>query len=677
MSKNYEALFTPLKVGGVILKNRIVLCAMGGTNPIGFEGTFSEGHRDYYIARAKANVGLMIPGVANVGTASKGHRWLYEERELFLGPMKQLMDDIHAYGSRFFFQLGTSFGRSQMVFPGMEKMPREMVEKMLVAPSDGMPNVWAPELKHRALTLEEIQETIQAYARTAALCREAGIDGVEIHAVHEGYLLDQFTLANMNHRTDEYGGSLENRLRFATEIIRAIKELCGKDFPVSVRYSVASKIRGGFNQAALPGEAYTEFGRSMEESPAVARMLQEAGADMLNADNGSYDSWFWAHPPVYMPMACNLPEVSYLKQFVDIPVICAGRMNDPEIAAEAVRTGKVDGVGIARQLLCDPDWCDKVRAGDLEDIRPCIACHNGCFPVTRYKGLSCGMVGHMGRCALNPVTFREKELELKPAEKKKKIAVIGGGIGGMEAARLLALRGHDVTLYEKTGELGGVFLAAAAPDFKEMDKKLIAWYIRQLEKLPVKIQLNTTITPEGLKALDAEEIILATGAKARKLPIPGFDGPNTVEAVDYLLGRKSVGDRVVIIGGGLTGCEIAYDLALKGKKSVIVEMQDDILKVMGLSAANSNMLREIIRYYGIEVHVSTALQEIREGEVLAKDESGEVLHIPADSVILSVGYVPGAELDTGEARVHVLGDAHKVGNLMTVIYEAYDVAYKL
>ena len=563
-----------------------------------------------------------------------------------------------------------------MVFPGMDKMPRDMVNKMLVAPSDGMPNVWAPELKHRALTIEEIKETIQAYARTAALCKEAGIDGVEIHAVHEGYLLDQFSMANMNHRTDEYGGSLENRLRFATDIIRAIKALCGKDYPVSVRYSVASKIRG-FNQAALPGEAYTEFGRSMEESPAAARILQEAGADMLNADNGSYDSWFWAHPPMYMPMACNLPEVSYLKQFVDIPVICAGRMNDPDIAADAVRSGKVDGVGIARQLLCDPDWCDKVRDGELEDIRPCIACHNGCFPVTRYKGLSCGMVGHMGRCALNPVTFREKELELKRAERKKKVAVVGGGIGGMEAARLLALRGHTVTLYEKGGELGGVFRAAAAPEFKEQDKKLIAWYIRQLKKLPVELRLNTTVTAEDLKAMDAEEIIVATGSKPRKLPIPGFDGPNAVEAVDYLLGNKPVGEKVVIIGGGLTGCEIAYDLALNGKKPVIVEMQDDILKIMGLSAANSNMLREIIRYYEIPVHVSTALREIREGEVLAKDENGEVLHIPADSVILSVGYVPDGDLGDGDPRVHVLGDAHKVGNLMSVIWEAYDIAYQI
>ena len=415
----------------------------------------------------------------------------------------------------------------------------------------------------------------------------------------------------------------------------------------------------------------------MEESPAAARILQEAGADMLNADNGSYDSWFWAHPPMYMPMACNLPEVSYLKQFVDIPVICAGRMNDPDIANDAIVSGKVDGVGIARQLLCDPDWCDKVRDGELEDIRPCIACHNGCFPVTRYKGLSCGMNGHMGRCALNPVTFREKELELKPAEKAKKIAVIGGGIGGMEAARLLAMRGHKVTLYEKEGELGGVFRAAAAPEFKEMDKKLIAWYIRQLEKLPVEIRLNTAVTPEELKTLDAEEIIVATGAKARKLPVPGFDGPNAVEAVDYLLGNKPVGEKVVIIGGGLTGCEIAYDLALKGKKPVIVEMQDDILKIMGLSAANSNMLREIIRYYEIPVHLSTALQEIRAGEVLAKDETGKTLSIPADSVILSVGYVPAPLAGEEDPKIHVLGDAGKVGNLMTVIYQAYDIAYKL
>ncbi len=668
----YEALFTPLKVGSVTLKNRIILTAMGGTSPIGFGGQFEERTRAYYVARAKANVGLMIPGVTAVSGGGFGKKWLYESEELFRGPLKQLMDEIHPYGAKFFLQLGAGFGRSQMVFPGMDKMPPEALKASMVAPSDGLPNVWDPNVKHRALTKQEIQDIVEAYGKTARLCREAGIDGVEIHAVHEGYLLDQFAMANMNHRTDEYGGSLENRLRFATDIIRAIKAEAGEDYPVSVRYSVANKIRG-FNQGALPGEDYVEFGRSMEESPAAARILEAAGADLLNADNGSYDSWFWAHPPVYMPMACNLPEVSYLKQFVNIPVACAGRMNDPEIAADAVETGKVDAVGIARQLLADFEWCDKVRQERLEDIRPCIACHNGCFAISHFKGNPCGF-GSMGNCALNPVTLHETEMELKSAEKPKKVAVIGGGVGGMEAARLLALRGHSVTLYEKSGELGGVFLAAAAPDFKEQDKKLIRWYIRELEKLPVELKLNTEIT--DLKTLDAEEIIVATGAKPRKLPVPGFEGENTVEAIDYLLGRKSVGENVVVIGGGLTGCEIAYDLALHGKKATILEMQDDILKIMGLSMANSSMLRELIRYYDIGVHVSAKLKEIRPGQVIAETEEGE-LTLPADSVILSVGYVPDPLPAEGDGRVHILGDANKVGNLNTVIKEAYTLAYAI
>ncbi len=672
--ENYEALFTPLKIGSITLKNRIVLCAMGGTSPVGFGGQFEERTRKYYIARAKANVGLMIPGVTAVSGGGFGKRWLYESEELFRGPLRQLMDEIHPYGAKFFLQLGAGFGRSQLLFGGMDKMPAEMLKNTMVAPSDDLPNVWDPSVKHRALTVEEIHDIIDAYAKTAVLCREAGVDGVEIHAVHEGYLLDQFAMANMNHRQDEYGGSLENRLRFATDIIRAIKAACGDDYPVSVRYSVASKMRG-FNEGALPGEAYVEFGRSMEESPAAARILQAAGADMLNSDNGSYDSWFWAHPPVYMPMACNLPEVSYLKQFVDIPVICAGRMNDPDIAAEAIESGKVDGVGIARQLLADPQWCDKVRDGRLEDIRPCIGCHNGCFAVSHFKGNPCGF-GSMGNCALNPVTLHEEEMELKPADTPKRIAVIGGGIGGMEAARLCSLRGHKVTLYEKSDRLGGVFIAAAAPEFKEQDKKLIRWYIHELEKLPVDIRMNTEIRAEDLASLEADEIIVATGAKPRKLPVPGFDGANTVEAIDYLLGKKSVGERVVVIGGGLTGCEIAYDLALHGKKAAIVEMQDDILKIMGLSAANSNMLREIIRYYDIDVHVSASLKEIRPGEVVADTEEGE-LRLPADTVILSVGYVPDDPIGGGDARVHLLGDAEKVGNLNTVIRAAYDLAYRL
>ena len=661
---SYDALFTPLRIGGVTIKNRIILCAMGGTNPLGFDGRFEPAKRDYYLARAKANVGLMIPGV--IGLGSRGN-WLYEKEDLFLGPVKELMDELHAYGSKFFLQLGAGFGRSMMVFTGME-LPEAALKQTMVAPSDGLPNVWKPEVKHRGLTVEEIHEIVEAYGKTAALCKRAGIDGVEIHAVHEGYLLDQFAMANMNHRTDEYGGSLENRLRFACECIRSIKAACGEDYPVSVRYSVASKIRG-FNQGALPGENYVEFGRSLEESPAAARLLEAAGADLLNADNGSYDSWYWAHPPVYMPMSCNLPEVSYLKNFVHIPVACAGRMHDPAVAAKAVAEGAIDAVGVARQLLCDPDWCDEIREGREEDVRPCIACHNGCFAVSHYKGNSCTFAS-MGECALNPQTFHEKERAIVPAEAPKRVAVIGGGIAGMEAARVLRLRGHAVTLYEKSGELGGVFIAAAAPAFKEQDKKLLRWYERQMEKLGVDVRLNSPV--DSLDALEADAVLVATGAEARKLPIPGFDGPNAVEAIDYLRGRKAVGERVAVIGGGLTGCEIAYDLALKGKKPVIVEMQDDILKLRGLSAANSNMLRELIRYYNIGVRLETALKEITPAGVRLAGPEGESF-LEADSVILSVGYVPVNPFPA-DPRVTVIGDAAGVGNLMTVIRAAFDAA---
>jgi 2-enoate reductase len=646
---------------------------MGGTNPIGFGGKFEEKTRAYYVERAKANVGLMIPGVTAV-RGMMGESWLYEAEDLFMGPLKNLMEEIHAYGSKFFLQLGAGFGRAQMVFPGMENH-MEAVKEMMVAPSDGLPNVWDPSIKHRAMTVSEITELVEGYAKTAALCKRAGIDGVEIHAVHEGYLLDQFTIANTNHRTDAYGGSLENRLRFAKEIIRAIKAACGEDYPVSVRYSVASKMRG-FNQGALPGEAYKEFGRSMEESPAVARLLEAAGADMLNADNGSYDAWYWAHPPVYMPTACNLPEVSYIKQFVKIPVVCAGKMDDPDIAVHAVECGMVDGVGIARALLADPQWCDKVREGRLADIRPCIGCHNGCFAISHFKGVPCGF-GRMGTCAVNPVTMREAEFALEPAQVKKNIAVIGGGIGGMETARLCALRGHTVTLYEKSGELGGVYRAAAAPDFKEADKRLIQWYVRELCDHQVLVKLKTEITGKLPDTLDADEIIIATGSVPKKLPIPGFDGPNTIEAIPYLLGEKEAGDNVVIVGGGLTGCEIAYDLARRGKKAVIVEMQDDILKIPGLSAANSNMLREIIRYYEIGVHLSSIVTEIKEDGVFVSAPEGEVF-IPADSVILSVGYDSYIPFENRSLKnIHVIGDASKVGNLLTVIEQAYQLAYSL
>ena len=678
MSDRYSALFSPVKIGNVTLKNRVILTAMGGTSFLGHDGKFNPHIRDYYMERVKGGVALIVPGVTGVKDMNG---YLYEKEDIFLGPVREVIDEIHSYGAKYFFQLGAGFGRAQLIGlgPGMDEATRNA---LMVAPSDGIPNVWMPDLKHRGLTVEEIHDLVDAFGKSALMCKKAGIDGVEIHAIHEGYLLDQFTISNTNGRTDEYGGSLENRFRFITEVIREIKKTCGEDFPVMIRYSVSSKMRG-FNKGALPGEDYEEFGRSLEESPAAARLLEAAGADALDADNGSYDSWWWAHPPVYMPLHCNFPEVSYIKKFVNIPVFCAGRMEDPEFADKVIAAGEIDGIGVARQFLADPEWLNKAREGREEDIRPCIACHNGCFGISLVRSpVSRGV--SMAHCAINPTAMEETEWDLRPAEEKKRIAVVGGGVGGMEAARILTLRGHEVTLFEKSDELGGVFIAAAAPSFKEKDKKLLDWYRHQMEKLNVDVRLSTEATAELLSGYD--EVIVATGSSPRRLALPGLDDPNVLEAIEYLRGTKETGKDVVIIGGGLTGCEIAYDLALKGKKPVIVEMQDDILQVPGLCAANSNMLREIIRYHEIPVLTSSVFEGVRsDGKLTVSVRTGgEEKVLETDSVIMSVGYVPVRTVsDALESagypaeKVHVIGDAHEVGNLMSVIREAYELCYEL
>lgn len=498
------------------------------------------------------------------------------------------------------------------------------------------------------------------------MAQKAGIDGIEIHAVHEGYLLDQFAISSLNFRTDEYGGSLENRLRFTTEIIQGIKDRCGDDYPVIVRYSVASKMRG-LNKGALPGEAFEEYGRSLEESPAVARLLESAGCDALDVDNGSYDAWYWAHPPVYMPYGCNLPEAAYLKHFVEIPIICSGRMEDPDVALSAIVNKQVDGIGIARQLLADPEWCLKIKNEDLKNIRPCIACHNGCFGrLTSGKNVS---------CALNPAALQEDTYRITPAQKKKHVVVVGGGIGGMEAARVCALRGHHVSLYEKTDHLGGVFIAAAAPSFKEADKKLIDWYTEQISKLNIEVYLNEEITTEKLNKIQADAVIISTGDRERKLNIPGADSDNVISAIDFLLDKKTIGDRIAVIGGGLTGCEIACTLGEKGKKVIILEMQDDILKVPGLCKANSDMLREMIRYLDIRVMTGVRVSKISDNKVIVQ-ANGQDETLAVDTVITSIGYIPNNEaigIKEG-VPVYTVGDAAKVGNLLSAIWGAYDVA---
>ena len=684
MDAKYDALFTPWKIGNVEIKNRIVLCPMGGTSLFGWmePNHFDKEAAKFFLERAKNNVGLIIPGIAPLKD-TLGGRWLYQNKRMFK-KLKGFMDEIHATGAKVFIQLTAGMGRSWAITdhivplhknPVLRTIAKPIIDTgyQLASPSE-LPARWAPDITTRPLTVKEIKQIIKAFAKTAALCKAAGVDGVEVHAVHEGYLLDQFTLQYTNKRTDDYGGSFENRYRFPVEVVKAIKAACGDDYPVSLRYSVESKVKD-FCVGAVPGEEYTEIGRDMEESERAARYLQDAGYDMLNADNGTYDSWYWAHPPMYMPQNCNLDDVAHIKSCVDIPVVCAGRM-EPDVGAQAVAEGRIDGVGVARQFLADPAWVTKLIDERLEDIRPCICCHAGCFNFSHYKGhandQSFGDTRGLARCALNPETMQSKKYYIEPAKKAKKIAVIGGGIGGMETAIVCAKRGHSVTLYEKSDKLGGVFIAAAAPSFKEKDRDLIAWYIREVAKLPIEVKLNTEVT--DIKSLDADEIIIATGAVPNRIPIKGFE--LGIEAVDFLLGNKEVGENVVIVGGGLTGCEIAYELYLQGKKPTIVEMKDDLIAVGGVCLANASFLRDFFAANKVPVHLETAVSEISEDGVTVKDKDGKSFKIDADSVILSVGYKSAPLVSKGR-KVHVVGDACEVGNLRTVIWQAWDVAMKL
>ena len=686
MDAKYEALFTPWKVGNVEIKNRIVLCPMGGTSLFGwFELTgckFDKEAAKFFLERAQNNVGLIIPGIAPLRDTIWG-RWLWQNEKMF-DDLAEFVEEIHKTGAKIFIQLTAGMGRSWAITDHIAPLHKNKLLRSIIKPvidtshelasPSPLPSRWDPSITTPEMTVEQIHEIIEAFAKTAALCKKAGVDGVEVHAVHEGYLLDQFTMEWTNHRTDEYGGSFENRYRLPVEIVKAIKEACGEDFPVSLRYSVESKVKG-FREGAVPGEVYTEVGRNMAESEKAAKYLQDAGYDMLNADNGTYDSWYWSHPPMYMPQNCNLEDVSHIKKFVDIPVVCAGRM-EPDVGAWAVAEGKIDGVGIARQFLADGEWITKLIEDRLEDIRPCICCHNGCFNFCSHKGHANdqSLFDTMGlaRCAINPETMQSRKYKIKPARKVKRIAIVGGGIGGMETALVCAKRGHKVTIYEKSDKLGGVFIAAAAPSFKEKDRELIAWYRREIARHDIEVKFNVEV--KTVSEVNADEIIIATGSRPVTIPIPGVE--KGIQAIDFLLGKAEVGENVTIIGGGLTGCEIAYELYLQGKKPTIVEMKEDLIAVTGVCLANSSYLRDFFKANKVPVHLETAVCEIQDDGVLVKDRNGMNYKIAADSVILSTGYKRNP-LAEKTAKIHLVGDCDSVGNLRTVIWQAWDVAMRL
>ena len=440
----HAPLFQPLTIGKLTIPNRF--CAGPLTLP-SLQGPFGEFSQDglaYFEARAKGGFGLIYTGAFHPDTLVDPVHPLDSKQPLkapktFQRTAVELLERLDAYGAKMLPQVSMGYGRNA---PGC------------FCPSE-IPYYHDPARLAPALTRDQIRQKIDQMVATAAFLKQCGFPGIEVHAMHWGYLLDQFAMTFMNHRTDEYGGALENRLRCAREILEGVKAACGSDFVVSMRLALKSYIKG-YNQPSLHGE--DEVGRTLEEGLEIARRLEAYGYDCLSVDFGQYDSFYYAAPPCYMEKGRVIPLAAAVKEQVKIPILCGGRMNDPALAAQAIAEGKMDGVVLGRASLADPDFPRKVAMGCPQEIRPCIGCNQGCIGALK--------IGRRTGCAVNPQAAREATFGTVPAGKKKSVLVVGGGVAGMEAARAAALRGHKVTLWEQGDALGGNLIPAGAHDFK-------------------------------------------------------------------------------------------------------------------------------------------------------------------------------------------------------------------
>ena len=510
------------------------------------------------------------------------------------------------------------------------------LSKNNIVPSENS-NRFDPSVIHREITKEEIERLIKKFTESAAIAKMAGFDGVEVHAVHEGYLLDQFTLAIFNRRTDEFGGSLENRIKVPVAIVKAIKQVCGKDFPVSLRFSLKSYMKA-VRQGAVPGEEFKEVGRDIEEGITIAKIFEKMGYDSLNVDAGTYDSWYWNHPPMYFEDGMYRKFGKILKDYVNIPIILAGRMDNPDMAEEAIDVC-CDIVSYGRPLLADNELVTKIKTDRVDEIRPCVSCHEGCIGRISKSHMS---------CAINPTAVRETEYRLEPALKKETILVIGGNI-----------------------------IPGCVPHFKRHDRELIKYYERQMELLGVDVRFNTEVNVDNVESFGADKIIVATGS--HPIHFPGEHGQEILTADEVLLGKKEVGENVVMIGGGLVGAETALWLAQNGKNVNIIEIKDNIIGKIGVDVPHMNYwnLQDLLKFHKVGVYTKSNITDIKENSVVFEKDN-ESKEVKADTVIAAIGYKSDdslfKELDEKYNYVYKVGDCRKVHNIMYSIWDAFEIA---
>jgi 2-enoate reductase len=647
-SMKYPHLFRKGSIGNVQVKNRIVMAAMGIPGLTEHTGTFSDRAIDYYERRAIGDTGLIITGVCLVN--SKIEPWEIDgvshlvtmDSEWKVSNFIQLTERVHDYDARIFAQLTAGFGR---VFP-----PNviDRTESDPIAPSP-MPLFWRPNRMARELTTQEVDELVGAFGKAASIAKASQFDGIELHG-HEGYLMDQFTTALWNKRTDKYGGDSMGRMTFVLSIIKAIQEKAGPDFPIIYRYGVAHKIEGG---------------RTAEEGIQMAKILEKAGVAALHVDAGCYDNWYWPHPPIYQPPACMVDMADILRPHVETPIITVGRLGYPDLANDMIKEGRADFVALGRPLLADPDFALKAKRGDREDIRPCIGCHECFIRLHKLQSMS---------CAVNPQCGDERRLEIVPAPLKKKVMVVGGGIGGMEAARVCSLRGHDVLLCEKSDRLGGILYVASKADFKKDIGLLLSYQLNQLNKIKnLEIKLNTKVTKEMIRGEKPDAVFIATGSKPlRKANIAGLEATPFVTPDEVYKRRMPGGSKAFVIGGGSVGCETALYLAQKNWEVVVAEMLPTAAP--DLFRANQEMLLKMLEEHGVELLTQATVTRVEPGKAFVRTPIGERA-FTNDLVILAVGRQPvnqlASEVDGIVEEVYVIGDSRSPRKIKDAVWEAF------
>ena len=601
-------LFTRTNIGRMKLKNRVIMCPMGNkTDP---DGGVQERNIDYFVERAKGGCGAIFTGafMCTEEFETRGCNVIYNFSHV--DRLALLCDKVHAYDCRLVVQLTAGLGRMGYTDPTRPPYSASDTETF-----------YFKGVYCKPFSVEQIHYMVKAMGNSAMLCKRAGADAIELHC-YGGYLIDQFQTALWNTRTDEYGGSLENRMRFTMEIIAEVKKMCGDDFPVIVKFCATHDM------GDKPG--YHDLAEGLE----MARMYEKAGVDALHVDVGCYDAWYKAITTCYNQEGHQLFAAKAVKEVVSIPVISQGKLADPEKANAVIRDGIADIVGLGHQMLTDPYWPQKVREGRYEDIVPCIGC-NECMFTSRN--------GQYRHCAVNPQCYHEKDYPLLPAEKPRKVLVIGGGPGGMTAARTAALRGHDVTLWEKASFLGGNMVAAGAPDFKADVKKFEEYLIRKTRQAGVKIVLNKKAAAEEVLSSSFDAVILATGSSSVIPRIKGIDGPNVLTANEAMCGSPLTG-RVLVIGGGLVGMEAALQFDEIAEKVTVVEAAGEILTTLEENLNNTQALYAMIERSGINIVTSASVTEIGEGYAVY-EKDGASVRLDCDTVVVAVGYHPNNELD--------------------------------